>query len=72
MVKEVEMIEEHALEKIHQKRINLLKQKQKILDPIRENRQNLEKERLERRFHESQAQSKAKMAAIQKDNRETT
>ena len=66
------MIEEHALEKIHQKRINLLKQKQKILDPIRENRQNLEKERLERRFHESQAQSKAKMAAIQKDNRETT
>ena len=66
MVKEVEMIEEHALEKIHQKRINLLRQrqKQKILDPIRENRQNLEKERLERRFNESQAQSKAKMAAI--------
>ena len=64
MVKEVEMIEEHALEKIHQKRINLLRQKQKILDPIRENRQNLEKERLQRRFYESQAQSKAKMAAI--------
>ena len=42
-----------------------------MLDPIRENRRNLEKERLTRRFNESQAQSKSRMASIQKDNRET-
>ena len=42
-----------------------------MLDPIRENRRNLEKERLERRFNESQAQSKARMASIQKENKIT-
>ena len=71
VVKEVANIEEHALEKIHQTRINLAKQKNQMLDPIRENRRNLEKERLTRRFNESQAQSKSRMASIQKDNRET-
>ena len=53
VVKEVANIEEHALEKIHQTRINLAKQKNQMLDPIRENRRNLEKERLTRRFNES-------------------
>ena len=72
VVKEVEMIEEHALDKIHQTRINLAKKKPKILDPIRENQKNLEVERLERRFNESQANSKATMTRIQKDNLETS
>ena len=43
-----------------------------MIDPIRENQKNLEKERLVRRFNESQANSKARMAKIQKDNKETT
>ena len=71
VVKEVELIEEHAIEKIHQNRIKILQRKQEMLDPIRENRRNLEKERLERRFNESQAQSKARMASIQKENKIT-
>ena len=41
------------------------------MDPIRENQKNLEKERMIRRFNESQANSKARMASIQKDNKET-
>ena len=53
VVKEVEMIEEYALDKIHQQRINMAKKKSKIMDPIRENQKDLMKERLERRFHES-------------------
>ena len=42
-----------------------------MLDPIKENRRKLEKERLERRFNESQAQTKAKLAYIKKQNKET-
>lgn len=53
VVKEIEMIEEHALEKIMQARINMAKKKATIMDPIRENQKDLMKERLERRFHES-------------------
>ena len=51
--------------------MNMLKQKKGVLDPIKENRRKLEKERLERRFNESQAQSKAKLAFIKKQNKET-
>ena len=42
------------------------------MDPVSENRQNAEKERLERRFNEGQAQSKSTMISIKKDNRETS
>lgn len=40
VVKEVEMIEDYALEKMAANRANLLKSKPVILDPIRENQQN--------------------------------
>ena len=57
VVKEIEMIEEYALEKIAAVRINIEKKKklgrQKVLDPIQENQRVLEIERLERRFNES-------------------
>ena len=65
-MKEVELIEEYALEKIQQTRLKILREKNGMLDPIKENRRKLEKERLERRFNESQAQTKAKLAYIKK------
>ena len=43
-----------------------------MIDPIRENQKNLEKERLVRRFNQSQANSKALMDSIQKDNKVTS
>ena len=57
VVKEIEMIEDYALEKIAQTRANQKKKKQGILDQIKENQRNDMKERLERRFNEAQASS---------------
>ena len=56
VVKEIEMIEEYALEKIAAVRIKLSEEKKrgqtKVFDPIKENQRAIQLERLERRFNE--------------------
>ena len=53
VMNEVQNIEEYALEKIYATRTTQAKTKQYILDPIRENKRILEKERINRRFNQS-------------------
>ena len=76
VVKEIEMIEEYALEKIAAVRIKLAEEKKrgrtKVFDPIKENQRAIELDRLSRRFNESQANSKAMYSKIEKDNHTTS
>ena len=70
-VRAVEALEEYAIEKIQQSRANTKShkaQKAQMLDPIRENRRKVEKQRLVRRYEEQMAHSSAQMSEIQKMN----
>ena len=61
-VRAVEALEEYAIEKIQQSRANAKShkaQKAQMLDPIRENRRKVEKQRLVRRYEEQMAHSSA-------------